>query len=95
MKKRNYKKEYEYHKTAIQKKRRAERNKARRKAEKEGKVKKGDNMDVDHPTRNTASTKTRVISRSKNRSHGGKVGSKKGKAKGGRKKKVKKKLRKS
>lgn len=83
--KRNYKKEYKnYQGTAIQKKRRAQRNTARRRAVKAGRVKKGDGKDVDHPTRNTKSRKTRILSASKNRSHGGKVGNKKGKAAGGR-----------
>lgn len=83
---RNYRKEYDnYHKSATQKKRRAQRNKARATAVKAGKVKKGDGKDVDHPTRNTASKKTRIISKSKNRSHGGKIGNKAGKAAGGRK----------
>ena len=48
-KKRNYKKEYEnYQGTEEQKKKRAKRNAARRKAMKEGKVKKGDGKDVAH-----------------------------------------------
>lgn len=84
---RNYKQEAKYHAKPEQKKRRAERNAARRKAEKAGLVKKGDGKDVDHPTRNTASKKTRIVSASKNRSHGGKVGSRSGKAAGGRKSK--------
>ena len=84
-KKRNYKKEYKnYQGKKDQIKRRAQRNKARRAAIKSGRVRKGDGKDVDHPTRNTASKKTRVISASKNRSHGGKVGNRKGKAAGGR-----------
>jgi hypothetical protein len=48
-KKRNYRKEYdEYHAKPEQKKRRAERNNARRKAAKAGKVRKGDNKEVHH-----------------------------------------------
>mgnify|MGYP003645902887 CR=1 FL=1 len=48
---RPYKKEYaQYGGTAIQKKRRAERNAARNALLKEGKVHKGDGMDVDHIT---------------------------------------------
>ena len=84
-KKRNYKKEYKnYQGKKKQIKRRAQRNTARAKAVKAGRVRKGDGKDVDHPTRNTASKKTRVISASKNRAHGGRVGNKKGKAAGGR-----------
>ena len=46
---RNYKKEYaEYQGTDEQKKRRAQRNKARREALREGKAHKGDGMDVHH-----------------------------------------------
>ena len=71
--KRNYRKEYlTYQGTAIQKKRRALRNKARRAAIKAGKVRKGDSRDVDHkiPLGRGGSGKlsnTRVISRSANR----------------------------
>jgi len=84
-KKRNYKKEYaNYQGKPAQIKRRAQRNKARRKAVKAGRVRKGDGKDIDHPTRNTSSSKTRVLSASKNRSHGGKVGNRAGKARGGR-----------
>lgn len=47
--KRNYRKEYDsYHGTPEQRKLRALRNQARRKLMKEGKVKKGDGMHVDH-----------------------------------------------
>lgn len=66
--KRDYKQEAKYHATPKQKKRRAERNKARATAVKAGKAKKGDGKDVHHPTNNTASKKTKVISASKNRS---------------------------
>ena len=46
---RPYKKEYEqYHSSEEQKKNRAQRNAARSKLAKEGKVKKGDGMDVHH-----------------------------------------------
>ena len=46
---RDYKDEYsKYQGTALQKRRRAKRNAARALLEKEGKVKKGDNRDVDH-----------------------------------------------
>jgi hypothetical protein len=54
VRKRNYKKEYEYHGTSKQKKRRAERNAARRKMETSGVVRKGDGKDVDHKSRQTA-----------------------------------------
>lgn len=82
---RNYKREYaNYQGKPEQIKRRAQRNAARRLAEKQGKVSKGDGKDVDHITRNTASKKVRIISASKNRSHGGRVGNKAGKARGGR-----------
>ena len=46
---RNYKQEYErYHKSPEQKKRRAMRNKVRRQALKEGRVRKGDRIDIHH-----------------------------------------------
>ena len=67
---RNYKKEYEYHKTDAEKKRRAARNKARRAALAKGKVKKGDKKDVHHKDgnpRNNKSSNTAVVSRKKNR----------------------------
>lgn len=69
--KRDYKRERQYDGRPDVKEKRAARNRARRKAEKEGKVKKGDGKDVDHVTplrKNSKSTKTRVISASKNRS---------------------------
>lgn len=48
-KKRNYKKEYaKYHGTAAYRKRRSLRVLARRKLEKDGRVRKGDGKDVDH-----------------------------------------------
>lgn len=70
---RDYKKEYrEYHGTPEQKKRRAERNAARRKAEKEGKVRKGDGKEVHHEgaprTGSLKNVRTKVVSRKKNRS---------------------------
>lgn len=43
-----------YNSSPEQKKRRAQRNAARRKMEKAGKVKKGDGKDVDHKNKNTA-----------------------------------------
>ena len=69
---RDYKKEYdEYHKSPEQKKRRAERNRDRKAAEKRGAVKKGDNKEVDHQnaprTGSLARSKTRVISKTANR----------------------------
>ena len=78
---RNYKREYEkYHSSPEQKKKRAMRNKARRRAEKAGKVRKGDGKDVDHrkPLRSggsNSSSNTRVRSKSANRAdNGGKGG---------------------
>lgn len=70
--KRNYREEYdEYHGSEEQKKRRAQRNAARRKAEKQGKVKKGDDKEVDHVGANRKgkldNKKVRVISKRKNR----------------------------
>jgi hypothetical protein len=69
---RNYKQEYaEFHSTPEQKKRRAQRNAARRKAMAAGKVKKGDGKEVDHiaaPRKGSLdSVKTRVVSKSVNR----------------------------
>lgn len=70
--KRNYRKEYdEYHAKPAQKKRRADRNRARRKAEREGRVHKGDGMEVDHQgshrTGRLRNVSTRVVSRKRNR----------------------------
>lgn len=69
---RNYSKEYKnYHAKPKQKKRRAQRNSARRKMVKAGKARKGDGKDVDHKDRNTANNSRknlRVVSKSKNRS---------------------------
>lgn len=53
-----------------QKKRRAQRNKARRKAEREGRVSKGDGREVDHVSANRKGklgNRTRVISKRANR----------------------------
>lgn len=66
-------KEYdEYHKKPEQKKRRAQRNAARRTAEKQGKVRKGDGKEVDHQGSNRKgkldNSKVKVVSRKKNRS---------------------------
>lgn len=71
-KKRDYRKEYdEYHGTPAQKKRRADRNRARRKAEREGRVRKGDGKEVHHTgshrTGRLKNVPTRVISRAANR----------------------------
>lgn len=68
---RNYKREYElYHSKPEQKKRRAQRNKTRRKFERDGRVKKGDGMDVHHRDGNPSNTDSKnavVMSKSKNR----------------------------
>lgn len=68
---RDYKKEYrDYHGTPEQKKRRAQRNKARADATKAGKVKKGDGKEVDHVAANRKGKlgkKVRVISKKANR----------------------------
>ena len=84
--KRNYKKEYaNYQGTKEQKKKRAMRNTARRRAEKDGKVHKGDGKDVDHkkPLRSgggNSKGNTRVRSVKSNRAdNGGRGGRKKGK----------------
>ena len=74
---RNYKKEYEnFHSRPEEKKRRAERNQARKLMEKRGLVKKGDNKDVDHRDRNTGNnspSNLRVSSRKDNRSRNSKT----------------------
>lgn len=72
-----------------QKKNRAARNKARRAAERSGKVSKGDGKDVGHKRSlkgggSKGVNNTRVESRSSNRSHGGRIGNRK--AKGRRRK---------
>lgn len=68
---RNYKREYEtYHSRPEQKKRRAQRNKARRKFTRDGKVKKGDQTDIHHRDGNPHNHKSGnevPLSRSKNR----------------------------
>jgi hypothetical protein len=54
VKKRDYKDEYEkFQSSEEQKKRRALRNKNRRKAEREGRVKKGDGNDIHHDSNGT------------------------------------------
>ena len=69
--KRNYKKEYaEFHSKPKQKKRRAQRNNARRKMTRAGAVSKNDKMDVHHKDKNTKNNKRSnlsVVSRKKNR----------------------------
>lgn len=59
-----------YNSSEEQKTRRAQRNAARRKMEKAGKVRKGDGKDVDHKNMDTSdnsSKNLKVMSRSKNR----------------------------
>ena len=61
-----------YHASKEQKKRRAQRNKARRQAIREGRVKKYSKKDVHHKDKNTANNKKsnlRILSRKKNRSN--------------------------
>lgn len=70
---RDYRKEYDdYHAKPEQKKRRAQRNKARRKAQRDGRVHKGDGKEVDHKgshrTGSLARVPTRVVSKRANRS---------------------------
>jgi len=68
---RDYRKEYDdYHGTEEQKKRRAQRNAARAKAKKAGKVHKGDGKEVAHIGQNRKGklgNKTKVQSRTANR----------------------------
>lgn len=69
---RDYKKEYkDYHGTPEQKKRRAQRNAARRAAEKRGSVRKGDGKEVDHLGSNRKgklnNRRVKVVSRKANR----------------------------
>lgn len=71
-KKRNYRDEYDsYHGTEEQKKRRAQRNAARAKAAKSGKVSKGDGKEVDHVGSNRKgaldNSRVRVVSKRTNR----------------------------
>lgn len=69
---RDYAKEYrDYGGTTEQKKRRAQRNKARRKAIREGRVRVGDGKEIDHLGYNRKGKlgeRVRVVSRKKNRS---------------------------
>lgn len=68
---RDYKKEYEkYHGTESYKKDRASRNNVRRKALRDGKVKKHSNMDIDHKNgnpRDNRMSNLRIVHRSVNR----------------------------
>ena len=70
---RNYRAEYDsYHGTEKQKEARAQRNAARREAEREGKVHKGDGKDVDHKTPirkggTNADSNVRVVDKEDNR----------------------------
>lgn len=70
---RDYKDEYKnYHSKPEQKKNRAKRNNARRKFEREGRVKKGDGKDVDHKVKlkdggSNTDKNLRVRNRSSNR----------------------------
>lgn len=70
---RNYREEYDsYHAKPEQKKRRAQRNAARRKAASQGKVKKGDGKEVDHLGMNRKgrlnNSRVKVVSKKTNRS---------------------------
>jgi hypothetical protein len=70
--KRDYRKEYDdYQGTTAQKKRRADRNRARRQAERQGRVHKGDGKELDHVgfhrTGRLRTVATRVVSRHANR----------------------------
>ncbi len=71
-KKRDYKREYAiYHGKPEQIKRRAQRNKTRRNMVKQGLVRKGDGMDVDHKDNNVYNQSRgnlQVMTKSKNRS---------------------------
>jgi hypothetical protein len=78
-----------YNSKPEQKKNRAARNKARREAERQGRVKKNDGKDVGHKNNlksggSTNITNTRVETVKANRTEGGQIGDKKGKARGGR-----------
>lgn len=67
------KRQRRYNSSPAQKKRRAQRNAARRQMEKEGKVRKGDGVDVDHKKHSAkgkldnSRSNLRVMDRSKNR----------------------------
>ena len=55
------KQQRKYNSSPTQKKRRAQRNAARRKMEKAGKVRKGDGKDVEHKNKNTADNSSKNI----------------------------------
>lgn len=85
------KQQRKYNSSPEQKKKRAARNKARRQAEKDGRVSKGDGKDIDHkkPLREGGSNEksnTRVRSKSANRADNGKTGGRKKGSKNKRKK---------
>lgn len=71
MRNRNYAKETAYESTPLQKKRRADRNRARRQAMKKGLVRKGDGKEVDHlgfhRTGRLNKVSTKVVSKHANR----------------------------
>lgn len=74
--KRNYKREYEWHASPEQKKARASRNAARRELADEGRVRKGDGREVDHidsNPRNNSRKNLRVRSASANRKDHGRI----------------------
>ena len=82
------KQQRKYNSSPAQKKRRAQRNAARRAAEKAGKVRKGDGKDIDHKNKGSANGKldnsasnTRVRSRSANRADNRGTGGRKRKKK--------------
>jgi len=78
------KQQRKYNSSPTQKKRRAQRNAARRKMEKAGRVRKGDGKDVEHKDKNTANNSSRNIvvrSRSKNRADNRGTGGRKPKRK--------------
>lgn len=73
-----------YNSSPEQKKRRAQRNAARRKMESEGKVRKGDGKEVDHKDKNTSNnsrSNLRVRSKSANRADNRGTGGRKPKKK--------------
>lgn len=76
------KRQRKYNGSPEQKKRRAQRNKARREMEKRGSVRKGDGKDVDHKNKNTAQRgkNLRVRSKSANRADNRGTGGRKKKA---------------
>ncbi len=80
------KQQRKYNSSPKQKKNRALRNAARRRAEKNGRVSKGDGKDVDHKRKlkdggSNKKSNTRILSKSKNRADNGKTGGRKKKRK--------------